>query len=87
MLNRVQQDVLNKGGDLEVCSLFLVENDKLGLCVIIEIHRAYVLPQLLLDFSLTVKAATLILLSRCGSANSSAKEGKSGFIYNLVKSK
>ena len=41
---------------------------------------------LLLDFSLTVKAATLIFISGCGSAISSAKEGKSGFIYNLVKS-
>ena len=42
---------------------------------------------LLLDFSLTVKAATLIFIYGCGSAISSAKEGKSGFIYNLVKSK
>ena len=41
---------------------------------------------LLIDFSLTVKAATLIFISGCGSAISSAKEGKSGFIYNLVKS-
>ena len=41
----------------------------------------------LLDFSLSVKAATLIFISGCGSAISSAKEGKSGFIYNLVKSK
>ena len=40
----------------------------------------------LLDFSLTVKAATLIFISGCGSAISSSKEGKSGFIYNLVKS-
>ena len=40
----------------------------------------------LLDFSLTVKAATLIFISGCGSVISSAKEGKSGFIYNLVKS-
>ena len=39
-----------------------------------------------LDFSLTVKAATLISISGCGSAISSAKAGKSGFIYNLVKS-
>ena len=39
----------------------------------------------LLDFSLTVKVATLIFISGCGSAISSAKEGKSGFIYNLVK--
>ena len=41
---------------------------------------------LLLHFSLTVKAATLIFISGCGWAISSAKEGKSGFIYNLVKS-
>ena len=40
----------------------------------------------LLDFSLIVKAATLIFISGCGSAISSAKEGKSGFIYNFVKS-
>ena len=38
------------------------------------------------DFSLTVKAATVLFISRCGSAISSAKQGKSGFIYNLVKS-
>ena len=38
-----------------------------------------------LDFPLTVKAATLIFISGRGSAISSAKEGKSGFIYNLVK--
>ena len=38
------------------------------------------------DFSLTVKAATLIFISGRGSAISTAKEGKSGFIYNLVKS-
>ena len=41
---------------------------------------------LLLDFSLTVKAATVIFISGRGSAISSAMEGKSGFIYNLVKS-
>ena len=34
----------------------------------------------LFDFSLTVKAATLIFRSWRGSAISSAKEGKSGFI-------
>ena len=40
---------------------------------------------MLIDFSLTVKAATLIFIfGRC-SAISSAKEGKSGFIYNLVE--
>ena len=41
---------------------------------------------ILLDFSLIVKAATLIFISGCGSAIPSAKEGKSDFIYNLVKS-
>ena len=40
----------------------------------------------LLDFSLTVKAAILIFISGCGSASSFATEGKSGFIYNLIKS-
>ena len=40
----------------------------------------------LIDFSRTVKAATLIFISRRGSAISSAKEGKTGFIHNLVKS-
>ena len=34
----------------------------------------------LLDFSLTVKAATLIFISGC------TKEGNSGLIYNLGKS-
>ena len=40
---------------------------------------------ILIDFSFTVKAATLICISGSGSAISSAKEGKSGFIYNLVQ--
>ena len=40
----------------------------------------------LLDFSLTVKAATLLFISGRCLAISSPKEGKSGFIYNLVKS-
>ena len=44
-------------------------------------------PNILFDFSLTVRAATLIFISGSGSAILSAKEGKSGFIYNLVKSK
>ena len=42
--------------------------------------------QILLDFSLSVKAATLIFISGCGWAISSAMEGKSGCIYKLVKS-
>ena len=45
------------------------------------------LSKLLIDFSLTVKAATLIFISGRGSAISSAKEGGSGSIYNLVKNK
>ena len=40
----------------------------------------------LVDFSLTVKAATLIFIFGHGSAISSAKEGQSGSIYNLIKS-
>ena len=40
----------------------------------------------LLGFSLTVKATTLISIFGRGSAIASAKEGKSGFIYNFVKS-
>ena len=39
---------------------------------------------LLIHFLLTVTAATLIFISRRGSAISSAKEGKSGFIYNWL---
>ena len=41
---------------------------------------------ILLDVSLTLKAAALIFISWRDSAISSAKEGKSGSIYNLVKS-
>ena len=36
-------------------------------------------------FSLIVKAATLVIISGRASAISSAKEGKSGSIYNLVR--
>ena len=43
------------------------------------------LHHVLIDFSLTVKAATLIFISGHGSAIPSAKEGESGFIYNLAK--
>ena len=42
-------------------------------------ERKYV-TNVLLDFSLTVKAATLIFISGWGSAISSAKEGKSSFV-------
>ena len=39
----------------------------------------------LIDFSLTVKAATLIFISGRSLAISSAKQGKSGSINNLLK--
>ena len=40
-----------------------------------------------IDFSLTVKVVTLIFMSGRGLAFSSAKQGKSGSIHNLVKNK
>ena len=40
--------------------------------------------KVLIDFLLIVKAATLIFISGRISAISSAKQGKSGSIYNLV---
>ena len=51
---------------------------------VVDKHCYYNL-RILLDFSLSVKAASLIFISGSGSAILSAKEGKSGFIYNLVK--
>ena len=44
-----------------------------------------VIIKVLMDFSLTVKTATLIFISGRGSAISSAKQGKSGSFYNLVE--
>ena len=55
-----------------------------NFCILIKF--SIVQPLVLIGFSLTVKAATLIFISGRGSAITSAKEGKSGFIYNLVKS-
>ena len=52
----------------------------------LELYSQFINEQVLIDFSLTVKAATLIFKSGRGSAISSAKQGKSSFIYNLVKS-
>ena len=43
--------------------------------------------KVVIDFSQTVKAATLIFIFGRGSAISSAKQGKSGSIYNLAKDK
>ena len=47
--------------------------------------QAFNEPMVLIDFSLTEKAATLIFISGRGSAISSAKQEKSGSVYNLVK--
>ena len=49
------------------------------------IQKCKLSPCVLLDFSLTVKAATLIFISWRVSTISSAKQGKSGSSYNLVK--
>ena len=49
---------------------------------LVNMHPSYTV---LIDFPLTVKAATVIFISGRGSAISSAKQGKSGSIYNLVK--
>ena len=61
---------------------------KLSKCVVSNVRAVHTTcsQRVLLDFSLTVKAATLVFISGWGSAIPSAKEGKSGFIYNLVKS-
>ena len=42
-------------------------------------HSKPIYIYILLDFSLTVKVATLIFISGCGSAVSSAKEGNIRF--------
>ena len=56
--------------------------DGFNLSQINEIYK-----KLFIDFSLTVKAATLIFISGRASAISSAEQGKSGSIYNLLKNK
>ena len=48
-------------------------------------ERNYYSLYVLIYISLTVKASTFIFISGRGSAISPAKEGKSGFIYNLVR--
>ena len=50
--------------------------------VLNQIHRLVIL----IDFSFTVKAASLMFISGRGSAISPAKKEKSGSIYNLIKS-
>ena len=59
-----------------------VSSAKIVFCIKLITSHTYF--SILIDFSLTVKAATLIFISRRGLAISSAKQGKSGSIYNLV---
>ena len=57
-----------------------------GYCNISEeLYMFCSLMYVIIDFSLTVKAVTLIFISGRCSASSSAKQEKSGAIYNLVK--
>ena len=48
------------------------------------VHAILSLVLIKVSFLLSVKAVILIFISRRGSAISSAKQGKSGSIYNLV---
>ena len=71
--------------DLCICGTFLHRRKRI---IFKKKSRLFICANtfILFDFSLTVNAATLIVISVRGSAIASAKEGKSGFIYNLVKS-
>ena len=51
----------------------------------VRIYRGSWRSSVLIDFSLTVKAETLIFISWRCTASSSAKQEKSGSIYNLAK--
>ena len=55
------------------------------LCLSIHVGSDFCWSYLLIDFSLTVKAVTLIFISGRCWASSSAKQEKSGSVYNLVK--
>ena len=59
--------------------------DKCTFCYKPKLGTLWVVYAVLIGFLLTVKAATLIFISGRGSAISSAKQGKSGSIYNMVK--
>ena len=50
-----------------------------------DVQVALKVKYVLIDFSLTVKAATLIFISGRVSTISPAKQGKSGSIYKMVK--
>ena len=71
------------GIDLDHKALTLI----LNIMIKFKFHiiEPYIMLWVLIDFSFTVRAATLIFISKRGSAISSAKQGKSGSIYNMVK--
>ena len=56
-----------------------------GLICIFQVILEEKIIHILIDFSLTVKVTTFIFISGRGSAISSANQGRSGSIYNLVK--
>ena len=79
---------LNGEISYSIVSIFLFSSN---LCCVTHLEQIqftffHLLRFPLIDFSLTVKAATSIFISGRGSAISSAKEGKLSFVYNLVKS-
>ena len=65
---------------MSILQVLRLKFGKFRILVFLNFH-----PCVLIDFLLTVKAATLILISGRSSAISSAKQEKSGSIYNLVK--
>ena len=64
----------------------LRSGSELGLHTLLCWVESFGIAMILIEFWLYVKAATLIFISGRGSAISSAEEGDSGFVYNLVKS-
>ena len=60
-----------------------VYNDFHFFCIFL----IYFFRSALIDFSFTIKAATLIFISGRASAISSAKEETSGSFYKLIKNK
>ena len=68
-------------------NIFLVQHQIKKTFIYTPLNRfdRIMLFSVLKDFSITVKVATSIFISGRGSAISSAKQGKSGSIYNLVK--
>ena len=61
-----------------ILTLLFVALWKIQLVLKVLTYRLHAFLRVIIDFSLTVKAATLIFRSKRGSAISSAKQGKSG---------